>query len=94
MCRDTNVQLSIRELCNTIIETVDAVCTALGSRFLYFMQPVLVEGLAIQGDGKPFSFKKKNYLLLSEELLLYSIVFISTKHQHESAVGLSMSPPT
>ena len=67
MCRDTNVQLSIRELCNTIIETVDAVCTALGSRFLYFMQPVLVEGLAIQGDGKPFSFKKKNYLLLIEE---------------------------
>jgi len=32
------------------------------------MQPALVEGLAIQGDGKPFSFKKKkNYLLLIEE---------------------------
>ena len=26
--------------------------------------------------------------------MLYSIVLVSTKHQHESAIGLPMSPPT
>ena len=35
-------------------------------------------------------FLKKNYLFLIEGYLLYSITF-STKHQHESAIGLPMS---
>ena len=34
------------------------------------------------------------YLFLIEGWLLYSIVLVSTKHQHKSAIGLPMSPPT
>ena len=37
---------------------------------------------------------KKSLLFLIEGKLFYSIVLVSSKHQHESAIGLSMSPPT
>ena len=33
-------------------------------------------------------------IYLIEGYLLYSIVLVSTKHQHESAIGSPMSPPT
>ena len=33
-------------------------------------------------------------LFLIEGYLLYSTVLVSTKHQHESAIGLPMSLPT
>ena len=33
------------------------------------------------------------YLFLIEGSLLYSIVLVSTKHQHGSVIGLPMSPP-
>jgi len=41
-----------------------------------------------------FYFFFKTDLFLIEGLLLHSIVFVSTKHQHESVIGLSVSPPT
>ena len=34
------------------------------------------------------------YIFLIEGSLLYSIVVVSSKHQHESAIGLPMSPST
>ena len=36
VCRDTNVQLSVRELCNTIIETVDAAVHCFRIQILVF----------------------------------------------------------
>ena len=37
---------------------------------------------------------KKLFLFLIERYLLYSIVLVSAKHQHESAIGIPMSPPS
>ena len=34
------------------------------------------------------------FKFLIEGYLLYSISLVSTKHQHESVIGLPMSPPT
>ena len=36
---------------------------------------------------------KKLFLFLIERYLLYSIVLVSAKHQHESTVGIYMSLP-
>ena len=33
------------------------------------------------------------YLFLIEGELLYSVILVSTKHRHESAIGLPTSPP-
>ena len=43
--------------------------------------------------GRFFFFKQLN-LFLIEGQLLYSIVLVSAKHQHESAIGIPMSPPS
>ena len=49
-------------------------------------------------QGHLFCFSQwyflKIYLSLIEGSLLYSIVLVSTKHQHESAISLRMSLPT
>ena len=37
---------------------------------------------------------KKLFLFLIERYLLYSIVLVSAKHQHGSAIGIHMSPPS
>ena len=37
---------------------------------------------------------KKFFLCLIEGYLLYSIVLVSAKHQHESTIGIYMSPPS
>ena len=37
---------------------------------------------------------KKLFLFLIERYLLYSIVLVSAKHQHESTIGIYMSPPS
>ena len=34
------------------------------------------------------------YLFIIEGSMLYSIMLVSTKHQHESAIALPVSPPT
>ena len=38
--------------------------------------------------------KKKLITITAFTVMLYSIALISTKHQHEAAIGLSTSPPT
>ena len=37
------------------------------------------------------NFNSKVFLIAGQ--LLYNIVLVSAKHQHESAVGIPMSPP-
>ena len=42
-------------------------------------------------QNKKFSLM---YLFLIERYLLYRMLLISAKHQHESAIGIHMSPPS
>ena len=37
------------------------------------------------------NFLKKNLVIFNWRIILYRIVLVSTKHQHESAIGLPMT---
>ena len=49
--------------------------------------------IGIWGQSMLFFFTVQHFFFLVEGSLLYKILFVSAKHQHESAIGIHMSLP-